>query len=69
MIELIPAIDIIEGKCVRLTKGDYDSKRVYGRKYLDALARRGAGLVYGNGKQVDRGKEDFGAQGGSVRKD
>jgi phosphoribosylformimino-5-aminoimidazole carboxamide ribotide isomerase len=30
MIELIPAIDIIEGKCVRLTKGDYDTKRVYG---------------------------------------
>lgn len=30
MIELIPAIDIIEGKCVRLTKGDYDTKKVYG---------------------------------------
>ena len=29
MIELIPAIDIIDGKCVRLTKGDYDSKTVY----------------------------------------
>ena len=29
MIELIPAIDIIEGKCVRLTKGDYDTKKVY----------------------------------------
>ena len=30
MIELIPAIDIIEGKCVRLTQGDYDTKKVYG---------------------------------------
>ncbi|MCR4604251.1 MAG: 1-(5-phosphoribosyl)-5-[(5-phosphoribosylamino)methylideneamino]imidazole-4-carboxamide isomerase [Prevotella sp.] len=30
MIELIPAIDIIEGKCVRLTKGDYDQKTIYG---------------------------------------
>ena len=30
MIELIPAIDIIDGKCVRLTKGDYDTKTVYG---------------------------------------
>ena len=30
MIELIPAIDIIEGQCVRLTKGDYDQKTVYG---------------------------------------
>lgn len=29
MIELIPAIDIIDGKCVRLTKGDYDMKTVY----------------------------------------
>ena len=30
MLELIPAIDIIDGKCVRLTKGDYDTKTVYG---------------------------------------
>ena len=30
MIELIPAIDIIEGHCVRLTKGDYEQKTVYG---------------------------------------
>ncbi len=29
MIELIPAIDIIDGKCVRLTKGDYAQKTVY----------------------------------------
>ena len=29
MIELIPAIDIIDGKCVRLTKGDYNQKTVY----------------------------------------
>ena len=29
MIELIPAIDLIEGKCVRLTKGDYNQKTVY----------------------------------------
>ena len=30
-IELIPAIDIICGQCVRLTKGDYDQKTVYGK--------------------------------------
>ena len=30
MIELIPAIDIIDGKCVRLTKGDYATKKEYG---------------------------------------
>jgi phosphoribosylformimino-5-aminoimidazole carboxamide ribotide isomerase len=29
MIELIPAIDIIDAQCVRLTKGDYDQKTVY----------------------------------------
>lgn len=29
-IELIPAIDLIEGQCVRLTKGDYDTKKTYG---------------------------------------
>ncbi|MBM6993257.1 MAG: 1-(5-phosphoribosyl)-5-[(5-phosphoribosylamino)methylideneamino]imidazole-4-carboxamide isomerase [Prevotella sp.] len=28
-IELIPAIDIIDGKCVRLTKGDYSQKKIY----------------------------------------
>lgn len=29
MIEIIPAIDLIEGKCVRLTQGDYSQKKVY----------------------------------------
>ena len=37
MIELIPAIDIIEGQCVRLTKGDYDQKTVYGNPLEMAL--------------------------------
>ena len=27
MIELIPAIDMIDGKCVRLTQGDYNTKQ------------------------------------------
>ncbi len=30
MIEIIPAIDIIEGKCVRLSQGDYSRKQEYG---------------------------------------
>ena len=38
MIELIPAIDIINGQCVRLTKGDYDQKTVYGKPLDMALA-------------------------------
>lgn len=28
-MRIIPAIDIIEGKCVRLSKGDYNTKRIY----------------------------------------
>ena len=39
MIELIPAIDIIDGRCVRLTKGDYSSKKVYDASPVD-MARR-----------------------------
>lgn len=35
MIELIPAIDLIEGKCVRLTQGDYDTKKVYNKDPLE----------------------------------
>ena len=35
MIELIPAIDLIEGKCVRLTQGDYDSKKIYNENPLE----------------------------------
>lgn len=39
MIELIPAIDLIDGKCVRLTKGDYDSKTVYNESPVDLAIR------------------------------
>mgnify|MGYP002851977882 CR=1 FL=1 len=30
MIQLIPAIDLIDGRCVRLSQGDYDTKKEYG---------------------------------------
>lgn len=39
MIELIPAIDVIDGKCVRLTEGDYDRKTVYDEEPV-VIARR-----------------------------
>lgn len=43
---IIPAIDIIDGKCVRLTKGDYDQKKVYADNPLDmALQFEAAGLT------------------------
>ena len=35
MIELIPAIDIIEGKCVRLTQGDYSKQKIYNEDPLE----------------------------------
>lgn len=39
MIELIPAIDIIDGKCVRLSQGDYNTKKVYGECPADMAKR------------------------------
>lgn len=35
MLQIIPAIDIIDGKCVRLTKGDYNQKKVYNENPLE----------------------------------
>jgi phosphoribosylformimino-5-aminoimidazole carboxamide ribotide isomerase len=35
MIEIIPAIDIIDGKCVRLSQGDYGAKKVYNENPLE----------------------------------
>lgn len=44
-IEIIPAIDIIEGKCVRLSQGDYQQKTVYNEDPLEvAQMFEGAGL-------------------------
>ena len=34
-MKIIPAIDIIEGKCVRLTKGDYSTKKIYNENPLE----------------------------------
>lgn len=46
-MRLIPAIDIIEGKCVRLSKGDYNTKKVYNEKPLDvAKAFEANGIEY-----------------------
>ena len=39
MIELIPAIDIIEGKCVRLTHGDFALKTVYAEDPVEVASR------------------------------
>jgi phosphoribosylformimino-5-aminoimidazole carboxamide ribotide isomerase len=34
-MDIIPAIDIIDGKCVRLTQGDYEQKRIYNEHPLE----------------------------------
>src|SRR4051812_39735819 len=39
MIEIIPAIDMIEGKCVRLTKGDFNTKKTYFDDPLEVAMR------------------------------
>ena len=45
MIEIIPAIDIIEGKCVRLTQGDFEQKKKYHDNPLEvAKAFEDAGI-------------------------
>src|ERR1700733_11122880 len=44
-MEIIPAIDIIDGKCVRLTQGDYTQQKVYNERPLEvAMAFEDAGL-------------------------
>ena len=35
MFQIIPAIDIIDGKCVRLTQGDYSQKKIYNENPLE----------------------------------
>lgn len=45
MIEIVPAIDLIDGRCVRLSQGDYAQKKVYDAEPADvALRYRDAGV-------------------------
>jgi len=46
-MRIIPAIDLIEGKCVRLTQGDYAQRKIYNENPLEvAKAFEDAGLRY-----------------------
>ena len=46
-MRIIPAIDIIDGKCVRLTKGDYDTKKIYNENPLEvAKMFEASGIEY-----------------------
>jgi len=46
-MRIIPAIDIIDGKCVRLSKGDYSTKKIYSENPLEMAKQfEGAGIEY-----------------------
>ncbi len=58
MIELIPAIDIIDGKCVRLSQGDYGSKKIYNEDPVEvAKSFEGAGVRRLHVVDLDGAKE------------
>ena len=57
-MRIIPAIDIIEGKCVRLSKGDYDTKKIYNEDPLEVAQQfEDAGLQYLHLVDLDGAKE------------
>ncbi|HEV7331022.1 MAG TPA: 1-(5-phosphoribosyl)-5-[(5-phosphoribosylamino)methylideneamino]imidazole-4-carboxamide isomerase [Flavisolibacter sp.] len=61
-MEIIPAIDIIEGKCVRLTHGDYSQKKIYNEHPLEVARQfEDAGLQRLHLVDLD------GAKAGSVK--
>ena len=46
-MRIIPAIDIIDGKCVRLTKGDYNTQKIYNENPLEVAKEfEASGIKY-----------------------
>ncbi len=57
-MRIIPAIDIIGGKCVRLTKGNYDTKKVYNENPLEVAKQfEASGIEYLHLVDLDGAKE------------
>jgi len=57
-MEIIPAIDIIDGKCVRLTQGDYSQKKIYNEHPLEVARQfEDAGLQRLHLVDLDGAKE------------
>lgn len=57
-MRIIPAIDIINGQCVRLSEGDYDTKKVYYANPLDAAkAFEAAGVEFLHLVDLDGAKQ------------
>lgn len=61
-MKIIPAIDLIDGKCVRLTQGNYDQKKIYNENPVDVAKQfEAAGLRYLHVVDLD------GAKAGSIQ--
>lgn len=57
-MRIIPAIDIIDGKCVRLTKGDYATKKIYNENPLEVAKQfEASGIEYLHLVDLDGAKE------------
>src|ERR1700712_3580580 len=57
-MQIIPAIDVIDGKCVRLTQGDYDQKKIYNEHPLEVAKQfEDAGLKRLHLVDLDGAKE------------
>ncbi len=68
-MKIIPAIDIINGKCVRLTKGDYSTEKVYNENPLEvAKAFEEAGIKYLHLVDLDGAKANSIINGGVLEK-
>lgn len=58
-MRIIPAIDIIDGKCVRLSKGNYDTKKIYNENPLETAKQFEAhGIQYLHLVDLDGAKSD-----------
>jgi phosphoribosylformimino-5-aminoimidazole carboxamide ribotide isomerase len=58
-MRIIPAIDILDGKCVRLTKGDYATQKVYNQNPLEVAKQfEDAGLQYLHVVDLDGAKSN-----------
>lgn len=56
-MRIIPAIDIIDGKCVRLTKGDYNTKKIYNEDPLEVAKQfQDHGIAYVHVVDLDGAK-------------
>ena len=64
-MRIIPAIDIIDGKCVRLTKGDYTTKKIYNEQPIEVAKEfEAAGIEYLHVVDLDGAKVNL--DGGAI---